>query len=273
MLRYAAVKSRRNRRPRIGVPWRTSIEERHGRRQSSQKYLRAVETAGGEPVEISLALSPVERKRLAESLDGFVLPGSPADIEPRRFGTVRHPQEAPPDKRREYTDDQLLEHAFATGKPVLAICYGAQLLNVHQHGTLVQDIPSEVRSAGDHDGGAGRNESVHTIRIESGRLAELAGASNARVNSSHHQAVRGVGRGLRVAARAPDGIIEAVEWIGGPSWVVGVQWHPERMPSDRFAEALFRRLVKEARSKAQTPKPRTHPAAGRGQRAKSKPKR
>jgi putative glutamine amidotransferase len=273
MLRYAAVKSRRNGRPRIGVPWRTSVEEGHGRRQSSQKYLRAVEEAGGDAVEISLGLSPAEVARLAEFLDGFVLPGSPADIEPRRFGSAGHPREAPPDKRRERTDDGLLDHAFVTGKPVLAICYGTQLLNVHQHGTLVQDIPSEVRRARDHDGGAGLNESVHPIRIESERLAELAGGSIASVNSSHHQAVRTAGRGLRIAARAPDGIIEAVEWTGGPGWVIGVQWHPERMPSDPFAQALFRRLVEEARNAAQAPKARNRAARSGGPRPKLRPKR
>ena len=239
----------------------------------SQKYLRAIEEAGGDAVEISLGLSPAEVARLAEFLDGFVLPGSPADIEPRRFGSARHPREAPPDKRRERTDDGLLDHAFATGKPVLAICYGAQLLNVHQHGTLVQDIPSEVRHARDHDGGAGLDESVHPIRIESERLAELAGGSSASVNSSHHQAVRTVGRGLRIAARAPDGIIEAVEWTGGPGWVIGVQWHPERMPSDPFAQALFRRLVEEARNAAQIPKATNRPAGNRGRRTKPRPKR
>lgn len=273
MLRYAAVKSRKNLRPRIGVPWRTFVEEGHGRRQHSQKYLRAIEEAGGDAVEISLGLSPAEVARLAEVLDGFVLPGSPADIEPRRFGSPRHPREAPSDKRRERTDDGLLDHAFVTGKPVLAICYGAQLLNVHQHGTLVQDIPSEVRHAEDHDGGAGLDESVHRIRIEGERLAELAAGSSANVNSSHHQAVRTVGQGLRIAARAPDGIIEAVEWAEGPGWVIGVQWHPERMPSDPFARALFRRLVEEARNAAQTPKATSRTAGSRGRRPKPRPKR
>jgi putative glutamine amidotransferase len=254
------------------VPWRTSTEEVHGRRQPSQKYLRAVEQAGGEAVEISLALSSADVARIAESLDGFVLPGSPADIEPRRFGSARHPREAPPDKPRERTDDALLDHAFATGKPVLAICYGAQLLNVHRHGTLVQDVPSEVPGARDHDGGAGLEESVHPIRIESERLANLAGSSRAHVNSSHHQAVRSAGQGLRVAARAPDGIVEAVEWTG-PGWVIGVQWHPERMPGDPFAGALFRRLVQEAQNAAPMPKPPRRPAGSRGKQAKSRPKR
>jgi putative glutamine amidotransferase len=224
-------------------------------------------------VEISLGLSSAEVARMAESLDGFLLPGSPADIEPRRFGSARHPREAPPDKRRERTDDGLLDHAFVTGKPVLAICYGAQLLNVHQHGTLVQDVPSEVPGARDHDGGGGMEESVHPVRIESERLAQLAGRLSVRVNSSHHQAVRSVGQGLRVAARAPDGIVEAVEWTGGPGWVIGVQWHPERMPGDPFAEALFRRLVQEARNAAPRLKSGNGTAERRRKQPKSQPKR
>ena len=233
-----------------------------GRRGAYAKYLRAVREAGGEPVEISLSLAQSELKRTAESLDGFVLPGSPADVEPRRFGSTGHATSAPPDKRREHTDDGLLDHALASGKPVLAICYGAQLLNAHLHGTLVQDIPSEMRHAVDHDGGAGRNESLHSIRIEDGELAELAGGSNARVNSSHHQSVGKPGRGLRVAARAPDGIIEALQWTAGPGWALGVQWHPERMPEDPFAAALFRRLVREAQTAGGANKPKPRQRAG-----------
>lgn len=268
MLRYAAVPKRKNHRPRIGIPWRTSIEEMHGRRRAYERYLRAVRKAGGEPVEISLSLAPAEVNRLAESLDGLVLPGSPADVEPRRFGGSAHAQSEHPDKRREHTDDGLLRHALPNGKPVLAICYGAQLLNVHLHGTLVQDIPSQTRHSIDHDGGAGRRESVHPIRIESGLLAQLAGGSRARVNSSHHQAADTPGRGLRVAARASDGVIEALEWTAGPGWALGVQWHPERMPDDAFAAALFRRLVKEAQFAGLRPKARPRKARRRMGRSK-----
>jgi putative glutamine amidotransferase len=225
--------------------------------------LQAVRQAGGEAVEISLSWPPGELKRAAQSLDGFVLPGSPADVEARRFGSTRHAQTANPDKRREHTDDRLLEYALRDGKPVLAICYGAQLLNVHLHGTLVQDIPSELKNGVDHNGGAGRNESVHRIRIASGGLAELAGGSSARVNSSHHQCVRRPGRGLRVAARAPDGVIEALEWTAGPGWALAVQWHPERMTGDRFAAALFRKLVREALGAAKRPKARPKQAQRR----------
>jgi putative glutamine amidotransferase len=262
------VSSRKNSRPRIGVPWRTHIEEMHGRRGAYERYLRAVRKAGGEPVEISLSLTRAELTRMAKSLDGFILPGSPADVEPRRFGSIRHPQNANSDKRREHTDDGLLEHALTADKPVLAICYGAQLLNVHLHGTLLQDIPSEVQNVMDHDGGEARNESLHPVRIERSSLAELAGGPTVRVNSSHHQAVRTPGRGLRVTARATDGVIEAIEWTG-PGWVVGVQWHPERMPGDPFASALFKRLVKEAHGATKTPKPRTRRAVRHTRRSKS----
>jgi putative glutamine amidotransferase len=260
MLRYAAVPVKKNHRPRIGVPWRTTIEELQGRSGAFEKYLRAVREAGGQPVEISLSLPPAKLKQTAESLDGFVLPGSPADVEPRRFGSIGHPQNAHPDKRREHTDDGLLDHALASGKPVLAICYGAQLLNVHLHGTLVQNIPSEIRNALDHDGGAGRDEALHSIRIQSSQLAELAGGSSARVNSSHHQCADKPGRGLRVAARTRDGVTEALEWTAGPGWALGVQWHPERMPGEPFAVALFRRLVKEANGERKTPKSRSRQA-------------
>jgi putative glutamine amidotransferase len=227
-----------------------------GRRSAYEKYLCAVREAGGEPVEISLLVPPAEVKRIAESLDGFVLPGSPADVEPRRFGSAGHPRNERPDKRREHTDDALLDHALSSGKPVLAICYGVQLLNVHLHGTLVPHIPAEIRNPLDHDGGPRRDESVHPIRIESGALAELAGSSIARVNSSHHQSVGRPGRGLRVAARTCDGVIEALEWTAGPGWALGVQWHPERMPDDPFAAALFRRLVGEAQGRSKAPKAR-----------------
>jgi putative glutamine amidotransferase len=239
------------------------VEELQGHRKAFERYLRAVREAGGEPVEVSLSLSPSKLEQTAESLDGFVLPGSPADVEPRRFGSTGHPQNTRPDKRREQTDDGLLDHALASGKPVLAICYGAQLLNVHLHGTLVQDIPSDIRNAMDHDGGAGRDESLHPIRIEGGQLAELAGESTAKVNSSHHQSVDKPGRGLRVAARTPDGVIEALEWTAGPGWALGVQWHPERMSGEPFAAALFRRLVKEAKSERKTPKSRSGQARAR----------
>ncbi|MBI3484558.1 MAG: gamma-glutamyl-gamma-aminobutyrate hydrolase family protein, partial [Acidobacteria bacterium] len=163
------------------------------------------------------------------------------------------------DRSREQTDFALLECAFAAGKPVLAICYGVQSLNVYLGGSLVQDIASEKQNPMTHawEGRAsGAPEPHHDVAIEPGsRLAQLAGASRARVNSSHHQSLDRLGRDLRVVARAPDGVIEAVELSAdgaaphatGSPWVLGVQWHPERMTSDALAQSLFHELVAAAK--------------------------
>lgn len=234
-------------RPRIGVPWRTAKEEADNNRPKIDNYLRAVEEAGGEWVLLSLETPPAELARQIESLDAFVLPGSPADVDPARYGARRHPKCAEPDPQRERVDWAVLDHTFAAKKPLLAICYGTQLLNVYLGGELIQDIASELQTNIRHARESGEPDRIHTACIEGGRLARLAGAAEVTVNSSHHQAIRATGRGLRVTAHAPDGVVEAVEWTGDGNWALGVQWHPERMTADPLAQALFRELVAAAR--------------------------
>jgi putative glutamine amidotransferase len=241
-------------RPRVGVPWRTACEEAANRRAKIEKYLRAVEVAGGEAVLLSLSASPAELKRQAENLDAFVLSGSPADLDPGHFHAKRHPATVDADAARERTDFTLMEHAFAAGKPVLAICYGIQSLNVFLGGSLVQDIPTELGTkichSPDEDefpNGVETPDPIHAAQFDAGRVLNLSGAARANVNSSHHQSVLNPGRGLRVTAIAPDGVIEAVEWTADDNWVVGVQWHPERMPEDALAQALFLDLMSAAR--------------------------
>ena len=243
-------------RPRIGVPYRTRNEEVKGVRKKYENYLRAIEQAGGKPVEISLALPANELQALAETLDAIVLPGSPADVNPSRYGAPRHTQSADDDTNLEGTDLALLEHAFAETKPVLAICYGIQILNVFLGGSLIQDIPSELRTAIQHapakniHPGASEPapEPFHAVCFApDSRIAKTFGALDAQVNSSHHQSIREPGRNLRVVGRAPDGVVEAVEWTGDSNWVTGVQWHPERMTDDALAQTLFRELNAAAR--------------------------
>ncbi|HUE43912.1 MAG TPA: gamma-glutamyl-gamma-aminobutyrate hydrolase family protein, partial [Candidatus Sulfotelmatobacter sp.] len=185
-------------------------------------------------------------------LDGFILPGSPADVDPARYQAGRHPKTAQFDANREQTDGQILRHSFKTGKPVLAICFGCQFLNVYQQGTLIQDLKSEHPESlahGDTDlpPGAKTGDLQHLATFEAGSLiAQLNGGLTGTINSSHHQAIAKAGKDLAVTAHAPDGTIEAVEWKGGPGWVVGVQWHPERMPDDALAHALFTEFVAAA---------------------------
>lgn len=234
---------------RIGIPYRTKKEELTNKRDAYEKYLAAVQSAGSEPVEISLGLASAELQDLARTLDAIVLPGSPADVEPSLFHAARHPNTAEPDAARERTDFALLDHAVTEHKPVLAICYGVQSLNVFLGGPLVQDIPSEIHTKIQHAWtGHEGPEPHHEVTIDPGsRLAQMAGGNQARVNSSHHQSVLQPGRNLRVVAHAPDGVIEAVEWTGDANWIVGVQWHPERMvPADELAQSLFRELAAAA---------------------------
>jgi putative glutamine amidotransferase len=238
-------------KPRIGIPYRTKKEQLTGDHGKIQRYVKAVQMGGGEPVEVPLDLSLLELRRLAETLDGVALSGSPADVDPSLFGAAPHTKANVPDRDRERTDFALLEHCYFREKPVLAICYGIQSLNVFLGGTLLQDIPSELPSHVEHDveSDHGAPETFHRVRIEPGsRLAELAhGSHEARVNSSHHQSVLAPGRGLRVTARADDGVIEALE-TAGAHWVTAIQWHPERMvEADALALSLFRALTSAAR--------------------------
>jgi putative glutamine amidotransferase len=244
-------------RPSVGIPWRTTQEQREGKRDKLDLYFQAVRKAGAEPLEVSLEQSPQQLVHQLEELDAFVLPGSPADVDPSRYGASRHAETKTLDPNRDATDEAILAHAFRSSKPVLAICYGCQMLNVYLKGSLVQDIP-EVRPDRPHAvphgttdlaAGAKGGDQAHEAVLATGSvLARLAGSSAAHVNSSHHQAIDRPGENLRVTAHAPDGIVEGVEWTGDSNWVVGVQWHPERMPDDPLAEHLFQQFVAAARA-------------------------
>src|ERR1700723_1096855 len=238
---------------RIGIPYRTRKEELKGERGSYEKYLTAAAEAGVQPVEISLGLTAPHLTEKIRDLDAFILPGSPADVHPLLFNAIVHPNCSISDPCRESTDFAVLAHAFKEQKPVLAICYGTQSLNVFLGGTLVQDIPSETKTAIQHPWtGHEGPEPHHQIALEpNSRLAQLAAAGEMRVNSSHHQSVLAPGKNLRIVAHAPDGVVEAVEWTGDSNWVTGVQWHPERMaPTDRFAQSLFAEFVAAAKKSA-----------------------
>ncbi|HET8922685.1 MAG TPA: gamma-glutamyl-gamma-aminobutyrate hydrolase family protein [Candidatus Acidoferrum sp.] len=250
-------------RPRVGIPWRTSHEEEKGITNKLRYYFDSVQESGAEPVHISLKSSAELLDSQLKELDAFVLPGGPADVNPFLYGAPRHEKTHDADSNREKTDFAILEHAFFSGKPVLAICYGCQSLNVSLGGSLYQDIASELLTKIGHSKEGLPTDAPdpqHPARIESGsELAQLAaacglektsGAFNVQVNTSHHQSIRDLGNGLRVAAVAPDGVIEAVEHEPHKHWVVGVQWHPERMQADALSAALFRALVQATRAAA-----------------------
>jgi putative glutamine amidotransferase len=241
-------------RPRVGIPWRTSQEENQQDMEKLRFYFDCVREAGGDPEHISLLLSTETLEAKLKEFDAFVLPGSPADVNPSRYGAERDEKTQTLDPSRDQTDLAVLQHAVQEEKPVLAICYGCQILNVFFKGSLIQDLPSKQAGAlghgrTDQSAGAVSGDLEHAAHIEGGsRLAKLAGSREVKINSSHHQAIDRPGRGLRVTARAADGVPEAVESTSARDWIMGVQWHPERMPEDPLTKRLFGDFVSAARS-------------------------
>jgi putative glutamine amidotransferase len=239
----------------VGIPWRTSHEEAAINLPKIKNYDEAVIKAGGEAVRLPLR-DPAELQRLLPTLDAFVLPGSPSDVEPAEYGAENRGLSEPADLPREETDRAILKHAFSEKKPVLAICYGCQTLNVYQGGSLIQDIQTELQNTDKKlerhrkkDEPPSSADPIHGATFEPGsRLAGIAGSVQADINSSHHQAIDKPGRNLRITAHATDGVIEGVEWTSDSNWVVGVQWHPERMVGDSFSERLFSDFLAAARS-------------------------
>ncbi len=177
-----------------------------------------------------LQRSEMSLSSYAEHLDGLVLQGG-NDIAPESYGeTPLHPDWAGDRVRDRYEID--LFNAFVdAGKPVVGICRGCQLINVALGGTLFQDIPTQVTASISHRDTSLYDRSLHDVNLVQGtHLAALyPGIHLARINSIHHQAVKDLGRELVIEALAvPDGIVEAIRWRG-PSYVFGMQWHPEFM--------------------------------------------
>lgn len=184
-----------------------------------------------------------------EELDGILLPGSDSDVDPLRYNREPHPLLGSVQTIKDETDALVLEEVERRGTPLLAICFGMQILNVTRGGTLIQDIASQMPDAIKHQQGAPRDRRSHRVRLLGGSLlARLAGAESTVVNSHHHQAIETLGRELVATAWTSDGLVEAVEDPRGDRFVLAVQWHPEiAWHVDEMSQALFNRFVEAAR--------------------------
>ena len=224
-------------KPVIGITRCSKLED----------YVASVEASGGRPRVLEVSDSP--RKVLAE-IHGLVLTGG-GDIDPVLYGEDRHPTVEDAEPGRDEFELDLARRAVDANLPLLAICRGAQVLNVAFGGTLVQDIPSAVSSDLQHTITQPKNEIAHDVTVAPGsKLASALGsavtsAHTCRVNSRHHQSVARVGRGLEPVGTAPDGVVEAIE-APGADFCVGVQWHPENFVGSGEFRPLFDAFVARA---------------------------
>lgn len=231
-------------KPIVGIG--SDVEQKKGERERAfgyTTYIESLRRAGAVPVLIPP--QPENIDSIVDGLDGIVLAGGD-DCDPSVYGEAPHPATEMMDPRRQSNDLNLAKLARERGIPTLGICLGVQVMNVAAGGTLIQDIDSELRTDIEH-ASAPSDRHRHDVIVERGtQLAGIVGEQELNVNSSHHQAIRHVGDGLRVTAQAPDGIIEGLEDPSLPFYV-GVQWHPEDMAGEASASALFRAFVEAAR--------------------------
>ncbi len=213
--------------PRKNGGWKTYVDK---------AYEDAVYRAGGMPVLLPVLEKFDELPELVSRLDGVLFSGG-EDIHPRYYGEeITGPMDLSPDMRTEF-EFKLLEEALARQKPVLAICLGIQALNVHLGGTIIQDMPNHK------DRSLGVKLTHEASVVEGTLLRKIVKDDLLRVNSTHHQAVKELGKGLVTCATAPDGIIEAVE-LPGAGFVLGVQWHPEKTMDKPASRKIFSAFIK-----------------------------
>ncbi len=236
-----------NQNPKIGITMRLEVET--DRFYLGRDYSEAIQNFGAVPIHISLIPDRDYIANILESVDGILLPGSNTDVEPMRFGEESHQKFGRNVPVKDETDLLVLELAEEKQIPILAICFGMQILNVFRGGTLYQDIQSQIPNAYRHDQGVPLERNSHSLLIEEGTLInKITESCKIKVNSHHHQSVKDIGKYLRISARSKDGVIECIEDIRDGRFILGVQWHPElSWKFDRNSKSIFKVFVEECK--------------------------
>jgi len=218
-----------------------------------EDYRQSIMHVGGDVHILDVPMKPAE---VAEQIDGLLLTGG-GDLAPARYGEAPHPTVVDVDPIRDEFEMGLIAEARKRKLPIFAICRGVQLLNVAYGGTLVQDIPTQIKGALEHRLPVPPHQSyalAHEVWLDEDTLLarlmreRLSDADACEVNSRHHQAIKQVASGLAVSATAPDGVIEAVE-DASARFCVGVQWHPENFWRTGEFRPLFEGFVDAAAQK------------------------
>lgn len=212
-------------------------------------YAQGLEDAGAIPVILPLTEDEESLRRFADTFDGFLFPGG-HDVNPAFYGQAPTPECGVICPERDRMEKAFFPMALATGKPMLGICRGVQLFNVMLGGDLYQDIPTECPSDVQHHETPPYDKVAHQVTIEQGTpLYDAVGVTQMGVNSYHHQGIKNLGKGLRVAAKAPDGMVEAL-YLPEHKFALAVQWHPEfSRLSDEKSRKIFRAFVEACEEK------------------------
>ena len=241
--------------PLVGLPADSKPIGLHRYQAVGEKYIRAVvEGAGATPLLIPSLSPPLDLAALLDQLDGLLLTGSYSNIEPHHYDGGPSYEGNLHDPGRDATSFSLVRLAIEKKLPVLAVCRGLQEVNVALGGSLHQKV-HEVAGFEDHredleDPLDAQYAPVHPVKL-SGSLRDIAGADTAMVNSLHGQGIARLGRGLRVEATAPDGLVEAVRLDDEERFLLAVQWHPEWKVADNpFYLGTFQAFGAACRARA-----------------------
>jgi putative glutamine amidotransferase len=242
--------------PLVGLPTDRKQIGPHPFLAVGEKYVRAVvEGAGALPVLLPTLQPALPAAALLEGLDGLLLTGSVSNIEPHHYSDEPSYEGNLHDPARDANTLALVPAALEMGLPVLAICRGSQEVNVAFGGTLYQKVHEQPgfldHRENPNDPLDKQYAPVHAVTFNPGGiLARVAGAPSAQVNSLHGQGVARLGRGLKVEAVAPDGLVEAFRHEG-PGFLLGVQWHPEwRVAENPFYLGIFKAFGDACRARA-----------------------
>ena len=229
-------------KPIIGV---TAPIQDNGDLNLFHSYIHAIESAGGAPIIIPYLDDNETLFQAISICDGILFTGG-VDVEPERYGEERAPECGEAQLKRDELELKIFDMIRESNMPVMAICRGAQLVNVALGGTLYQDIYAHYGTTLPHKTTEPRHGYAHSVAVVEGSpLYNLWGVTEARINTFHHQAIKALGKGLKVMAKAEDGIIEAV-YAEGERYLRAYQWHPERLcDADDNNRAVFTDFIRE----------------------------
>lgn len=233
---------------KIGGSW-GEYDPGHFMDYTFSNYSLAVAASGAAPVLVPAACDQRALERIFNAANGLLLSGGP-DVHPKFYKEEPLPGLGDVDEPLDRMELAAARLAMQSGLPVLAVCRGIQVLNIAMGGTVFQDIASQVPEAIGHRQQAAKSVATHSVTVERPSLLfDILGRRRIPVNGKHHQAVKDVAEGLQVAARAPDGLVEALFAPEHP-FALGVQWHPEgTFETDPFSRKLFAAFIAAAAGK------------------------